>query len=382
MSDLQRILIVDDTRIVRATLAKRLTGHYDVREEGDGEAAWQTLVLDHSVVAVISDLQMPVLDGFGLLERVRSCKLARLRDIPFILISGEDGEEILERAKHLGVSDFIAKGIGAVELLTRLEHLIAYSRASNALEESRESQVQDARTGLFTRKYVELQTAQALSHVHRHGGEVSVMVVGFDHYDKLVESIGEEGAEQVGIKLARLLAAKIRREDSLGHFAHGQYAIISPGTPALACTSFANRVLLAVQQSPVVAQGHRLALTMSAGVANSPADEVTSGGALLDLAATRLLEAGVAGGNRVQTGGRIASMSVSNSLGVQQALDLLKAGQEDLLRGQLARLGLLILPLVKALDRQFGFGLPLDRMETVLKDQKGQVQQTPDDHTR
>lgn len=208
------------------------------------------------------------------------------------------------------------------------------------------------------------------------------MVVGFDHYDKLVASIGEEAAEQVGVKLARLLSAKIRREDSLGHFARGQYAIISPGTSALACSSFANRVLLAVQQSPVVAQGHRLALTMSAGVANSPADAVTSGGALLDLAAARLLEAGVAGGNRVVTGGQIASMSVSNSLGIQQALDLLKSGQEDLLRGQLARLGLLIMPLLRVLERQFGFGLPLERMETVLKEHKEQTQQTSGDHAK
>ena len=71
MSDLPRVLIVDDSRMVRTSLARHLKGIYEVREEGDGEAAWQTLVLDHTIAAVISDLQMPVLmaldfwSGFG-----------------------------------------------------------------------------------------------------------------------------------------------------------------------------------------------------------------------------------------------------------------------------------------------------------------------------
>ena len=159
MSDLPRLLIVDDSRMVRASLARHLKGVYEVKEEGDGEAAWQTLVLDHTIAAVISDLQMPVLDGFGLLERVRTCKLSRLRDIPFILISGEEDQEVLERAERLGVSDFISKGVTAVELKTRLGHLLQFAQTRQSLEEARAQQVQDAVTGLFTRKYVELQAA-------------------------------------------------------------------------------------------------------------------------------------------------------------------------------------------------------------------------------
>ena len=41
------ILIVDDSRVVRVKLIHHLKDHYDVREESDGEAAWQTLVVDH-----------------------------------------------------------------------------------------------------------------------------------------------------------------------------------------------------------------------------------------------------------------------------------------------------------------------------------------------
>ena len=70
MTALPRILLVDSSRTVRTGLAKHLDGRFDVREESDGEAAWQTLVLDNTIQVVISDLQLPKLNGFELLERL------------------------------------------------------------------------------------------------------------------------------------------------------------------------------------------------------------------------------------------------------------------------------------------------------------------------
>ena len=67
---LPRVLIVDDSRIVRASIVKHIKGAYDFREESDGEMGWQTLLLDPTIQVVISDIGMPKLDGFGLLEEL------------------------------------------------------------------------------------------------------------------------------------------------------------------------------------------------------------------------------------------------------------------------------------------------------------------------
>ena len=63
MADLPHILIVDDSRVGRVSLIHHMKAHYEVREESDGEAAWQTLVVDHSIKAVVYHLQMPKLNG-------------------------------------------------------------------------------------------------------------------------------------------------------------------------------------------------------------------------------------------------------------------------------------------------------------------------------
>jgi diguanylate cyclase (GGDEF)-like protein len=119
-----RVLVVDDSRIVRATIGKHVKGVYDVREAADGEDGWSALVADETIRVVISDLSMPRLDGFGLIERIRASSDARIRSVPIIMISGDDEEQPRKRASALGATAFITKGVGGGELLARLEALI------------------------------------------------------------------------------------------------------------------------------------------------------------------------------------------------------------------------------------------------------------------
>ncbi len=364
MADLPRVLVVDDSRLVRVSLVRSLQGHYEVREEGDGEAAWQTLVLDHSIQAVISDLQMPKLDGYQLLEKVRTSKLRRLQELPFILVSGEETEEERQKAKAMGVSDFISKGSGAAEVLTRLDHLLELTRIRQSLGDGREQMVQDPTSGLFTRKYLEIQTAQAMAQAARREGEVSVMVLGFDHFSGVCERLGTVGAEQVGTRFAKLLAAKLRREDALGHFAPGQYAIVSPGTSPVLCASFANRVREAIEVAHVAAHGQRVNLTVSIGVASVPEDAAVSALALLELAGQRMEEAMAAGGNRILGGGKAGG--AARRLTLQHALELLAADRPEAVLPHLQALGQQVFPLLRAMDTEFGLNLPLADIERRL----------------
>lgn len=372
MANLPRILVVDDSKVVRASLALHLKGIYDVREEENGESAWQTLVLDHSVQAVISDLQMPKLDGFQLLERVRASRLRRLKQLPFILVSGGESEEERLRASSLGVSDFIAKGAGSAEILLRLNHLLALSDARASLETSRESLVQDPESGFFTRKYLELQIAQALSHSARHGVDMSVMVLAFDGYAPLVDRLGEDVAGQVGARFARMLAGKMRQEDSLGHFLPGQFAIVSPGTSAAFCAAFAERVRQAVEVARLTVRGESVALTVSIGLAGVPMDRVASAGAMLDLAALRTQEAMGAGGNRIVAPG--AAPAILNSISIQHALELLAAGRREVVLPHLGALGEQLLPLLRIIDSEFDLALPMAGIEQRFIERAGKKQ--------
>lgn len=369
VAELPRILIVDDSRVVRISLIHHLKGQYEVREEGDGEAAWQTLVLDHSIRAVISDLQMPKLNGYELLERVRTSKLRRLQQLPFILVSGEETEEERAKAKAMGVSDFVTKGAGCTEVLTRLNNLLVLTDAQEHLDAGREQMVQDPVSGLFTRKYLELQAAQAMSHANRHGGDVSVMVLGFDGFVGMCERLGEQVADEVGNRFARMLAGKMRQEDSLGHFGAGQFAVVSPGTAPAFCATFAERVREAVEVARLSVQGQTVALTVSIGLASVPTNLVTSAGALLDLAGERMDAAMRAGGNRTESGG---VMPASRPISIHHALELLAANRLSPVIPHLPSLAERLLPLMSLMNRELGLALPVAEIERILSERKSQ----------
>ena len=358
-TQLPRILIVDESRMVRAMIIRHVREDYDFREEADGEAAWQVMVLDHSIELVICSLSLPVLDGNGLLVRVRSSRLVRLAQMPMLMISG-DNDQALELAKSNGASDFINRNTVGTELLARIDSLLKLSHAQNQLKKDLQQHVHNPETGLFTRKYIELQALQAMSHAMRHNSEVSAVVMGFDKIGALREEHGVDAVKQLQQRFVAMLASKIRKEDSLGHFSGSQLVVISPGTPYPACESFANRLREAIRVANISIHGQRLDLSVSVGVSNSPVDGVSSAGALIELAGARLKEAQQAGGNRVISCGLPQASTAQAVPKIEQALALIMAGRANEVVPHLHILGRQLLPLLKLLEQHLKLGLPME----------------------
>src|SRR4051812_18163572 len=142
-----RVLIADDSRIVRATLIKHIQGMFEFREALDGEQAWETLLLDPNIRVLITDLTMPKLDGYGLLQRIRSSKISRIRNMPVVVVSGSDEQHERERAKEAGATDLITKGIGTAQLLSRLDILSKLVNTQREYERGLEAFVQEKSPG-------------------------------------------------------------------------------------------------------------------------------------------------------------------------------------------------------------------------------------------
>jgi diguanylate cyclase (GGDEF)-like protein len=369
-----RILIVDESRMARATFIKLIRGHYGFREEVNGESGWQALVLDHSIQLVICPLSMPTLDGDDLLVRVRSSRLARVRQIPVLMIAG-DNDEANERARELGASDFINRGTGATELLARIASLLQLAQAQNELRENPERDAQHPDTGLPTRQYIEVQAAQAISHAMRHDAPVSVLIMSFDRFDALREEHGDEVGKQLLKRFASILAQTVRKEDSLGHYSGSELAVVSPGTPYPACEAFANRLREAFAVASVAVHGQRLDLSVSIGVANTPVDQANSAAALLGLAGERLKTAQQAGGNRVLACVDMPLTKIpAPRLG--HAIDLIRTGHASAVIPHLVHLGREILPFLELLEGELKFGLPLADIRRRLLDREHEVQDT------
>ncbi len=114
-----RILVVDDDAITRELLRGTLerAGH-EVREAGDGRAGLRDLYAAAPDL-VILDVEMPELDGWATLERIRD-----LSDVPVLMLTARAGE--LERVRGLqgGADDYVVKPFGRQELVARVQALL------------------------------------------------------------------------------------------------------------------------------------------------------------------------------------------------------------------------------------------------------------------
>jgi DNA-binding response OmpR family regulator len=114
------ILIVDDSRTVRAGLSKVLSRQFAVIEAVDGEDGWTKLQDNDDIQLVVTDIMMPKLDGYGLICRIRGADPDHLKKMPIIVVTSAEDEISRERAHACGANNFIVKPAKASDLLERV----------------------------------------------------------------------------------------------------------------------------------------------------------------------------------------------------------------------------------------------------------------------
>src|SRR2546429_9172681 len=210
----QRVLLVDDSKIVRTTLARLIRKSFDVREEANGETGWQAIASDPSIVVVFSDIQMPVLDGFALLERIRQSEDQRIRSMPVIVISGDEDDATKKRARAAGANDFITKTTDGTEILSRIDNLLHLVEAKQQLVVNKEALDQTATrdpvTGAFTPHYLVTEGGKHYSHARRHGGPVAGLTFRMDSSRGNAGQGGKYVADPLVAKGAKLVKCPLR----------------------------------------------------------------------------------------------------------------------------------------------------------------------------
>ena len=114
------IMVVDDMSVSRGLIEQALdwAGLRNVQYEANGEVALRKLVVS-PVHLVISDYNMPGMDGLQLLQGLRTSKSTHR--IGFILITGTANRDLIERGKAAGMNNFIAKPFTKEGLLRCIE---------------------------------------------------------------------------------------------------------------------------------------------------------------------------------------------------------------------------------------------------------------------
>jgi signal transduction histidine kinase len=139
-----RVIIADDNADMRQYLSRLLSEQYEVETVADGQAALQAAHKNPPDL-IVSDVMMPILDGFELLKLLRGEE--ETRTIPVVLLSARAGEESRVEGIEAGADDYLIKPFSARELLARVSGRLEIAR----LQRDRETQLRESQAELEQR---------------------------------------------------------------------------------------------------------------------------------------------------------------------------------------------------------------------------------------
>lgn len=262
------VLIVDDDESVVASLATLLSrADYDVYRANSAEAALRVLsVLQCRVV--ITDWQMPDMDGLALCRCLRSRNNSSY--IYILLLSVRKSKQDTLAALAAGADDYIVKGAPPEEILaradvgrriTRLEHSL---RISN--RENRRLSVTDSLTGVRNRRYLMKYLPREIARSRRQQHPLAVLSCDIDRFKHVNDRFGHEAGDEVLREFAMRLGNCIRQSiDWIARMGGEEFMIVLPETNLSGATCVAEKVRSTVSAHPFATRSGPLAVTVSIG---------------------------------------------------------------------------------------------------------------------
>jgi two-component system, cell cycle response regulator len=302
-----RVLIVDDSRLVRAMIAGYLhAAGYLVDEAPDGASALAMLGA-HSHDVVVTDLNMPGIDGFQVLSETR--RIAPGVEVIILTGAHASNVEAAVRALRLGAHDYLTKPPGSPEeVVLTVERAIEKQqlRATNRrlLEQLEALSLTDALTGVPNRRSYEAALEREIARAQRHRHALSLALLDIDHFKRVNDTYGHPDGDAVLQSFARTVTGALRRGDSLYRYGGEEFVVLLPHADGAGAGIAARRIIAAVAAAPITLATTTLPITASAGVACLDLAR-GDGLALVGRADAALYEAKRGGRNRVCVDGSV-----------------------------------------------------------------------------
>ena len=232
-----KVLLAEDDPTQRLVLAHLVrNAGYVVETASDGESALAR-ILEETFDILITDLDMPGLDGSRLCQRIRAASLANYLYI--LMLTAHTGDKDVAAGLEAGADDFVRKPANPVELLARLKN---GSRIVKLQREAYQNSITDALLGVFNRRYLIHQLRCEVWRAHRYQRPLTVLMVDLDHFKQINDRFGHSAGDQVLVGFARKTRGLIRASDWFARFGGEEFVIVLPETPLGVAEQVAEKV--------------------------------------------------------------------------------------------------------------------------------------------
>jgi two-component system cell cycle response regulator len=297
------VLLVEDDPLASELLATLLSAEkvpfIEARSAEDALAIMQTRFFQ----IVITDVHMPGMDGLALCRELRAAKLPGY--VYIIVMTGARANVI--DALKAGADDYLDKGVSRAELMARLQTaeriVMLESRLRTMLDEQRRLAASDGLTGLPNRRAFAKQYNAEFKRAVRFHEDLAVVLLDIDYFKRINDRYGHGVGDEVLKQFAQRVSAALPRPfDFIARLGGEEFVALLPQTDLPGAVTVAERLRLAVANTPFQIGEHVVPATVSIGVSSlnerSGGDAVTPED-VLDVADQRLYASKESGRNRV-----------------------------------------------------------------------------------
>ncbi|WP_168210521.1 GGDEF domain-containing protein [Persicimonas caeni] len=199
----------------------------------------------------------------------------------------------IERFAHLEQGDKITLGTDTILKFTYHDHL-----DEDFQQRLLDAAIKDPLTQVHNRAFFDQKFDSEFGYAARYGDQIALILFDLDHFKKVNDTHGHLAGDAVLEKLGSLLNQTVRTEDFVARYGGEEFAMICRGASLEQAWQAAERLRKLVEQNEFTHDGEELAVTISAGVASYPEQEVDSASELIDAADRALYASKQNGRNR------------------------------------------------------------------------------------
>jgi two-component system, cell cycle response regulator len=264
-----RLLLVEDEPTQRMMLERQLTrAGYAVDTAENGAEALEK-ILEGQYQILLTDWDMPGMDGPTLCKRVREAKLSTYLYI--LLLTGHLTTDDVVVGLGAGADDYVKKPANQAELLARLSAGSRIVTLEQSLREANDKiqllSVTDSLAGTFNRRYLNDQLLKEVERARRYGHHLAAIMADLDRFKRINDERGHQTGDEVLRGFADLAKSLIRPSDWIARYGGEEFCIVLPETDAGGAAVVAEKIRSECAARPWPIASGPLEVTSSFGVA-------------------------------------------------------------------------------------------------------------------
>jgi len=221
-----KILVVDDSMVFRKSMKSMLENlFYNVITVAHGEEALSMISTHPEISLVITDYNMPVMNGLELTKEIR--KKHDRSDVCIIAISSNSDDEVNAMFLKKGANDYITKPFSKEEFSCRINNSI---EALENIQLITNHANRDFLTGLYNRRYFFDNANKYMQETQESGENFTIAMIDIDFFKKVNDTYGHDVGDNVIVSLSEILRANTSYKDIVSRFGGEEFCIILKDT--------------------------------------------------------------------------------------------------------------------------------------------------------